>query len=152
MIRRPPRSTLSSSSAASDVYKRQSLNRLSRSSSGEVAGAADGEVVGCPSGALSDEGVGPGPSEAAHPASRPATTSTTSSSRGVAARRRCPAGQDAPPTPQPLGSRASVRSVPYTDRAMVRTTGLIEDPQERGCARSPGVHQSLGVSCLLYTS
>ena len=27
MIRRPPRSTLSSSSAASDVYKRQSLNQ-----------------------------------------------------------------------------------------------------------------------------
>src|SRR5664279_1565389 len=29
MIRRPPRSTLSSSSAASDVYKRQVLNNLS---------------------------------------------------------------------------------------------------------------------------
>src|SRR5674536_138495 len=28
MIRRPPRSTLSSSSAASDVYKRQDLSRL----------------------------------------------------------------------------------------------------------------------------
>eukprot|EP00658_Telonema_sp_P-2_P073849 TRINITY_DN62988_c0_g1_i1.p1 TRINITY_DN62988_c0_g1~~TRINITY_DN62988_c0_g1_i1.p1 ORF type:complete len:102 (+),score=22.67 TRINITY_DN62988_c0_g1_i1:121-426(+) len=28
MIRRPPRSTLSSSSAASDVYKRQSYNHL----------------------------------------------------------------------------------------------------------------------------
>src|SRR5665648_1254385 len=28
MIRRPPRSTLSSSSAASDVYKRQTLSRL----------------------------------------------------------------------------------------------------------------------------
>ena len=31
MIRRPPRSTLSSSSAASDVYKRQSLHEFSRS-------------------------------------------------------------------------------------------------------------------------
>src|SRR5664280_3807882 len=30
MIRRPPRSTLSSSSAASDVYKRQILGRLVR--------------------------------------------------------------------------------------------------------------------------
>src|SRR5665648_177885 len=30
MIRRPPRSTLSSSSAASDVYKRQILNILSK--------------------------------------------------------------------------------------------------------------------------
>ena len=28
MIRRPPRSTLSSSSAASDVYKRQELDRI----------------------------------------------------------------------------------------------------------------------------
>src|SRR5664280_3442482 len=30
MIRRPPRSTLSSSSAASDVYKRQILDRVSQ--------------------------------------------------------------------------------------------------------------------------
>eukprot|EP00656_Telonema_subtile_P053367 TRINITY_DN771_c0_g1_i3.p1 TRINITY_DN771_c0_g1~~TRINITY_DN771_c0_g1_i3.p1 ORF type:complete len:102 (+),score=4.58 TRINITY_DN771_c0_g1_i3:102-407(+) len=30
MIRRPPRSTLSSSSAASDVYKRQGMERSSR--------------------------------------------------------------------------------------------------------------------------
>ena len=30
MIRRPPRSTLSSSSAASDVYKRQSLSSIFR--------------------------------------------------------------------------------------------------------------------------
>src|SRR5665648_122003 len=35
MIRRPPRSTLSSSSAASDVYKRQHLNRLSRTNLAE---------------------------------------------------------------------------------------------------------------------
>eukprot|EP00658_Telonema_sp_P-2_P060406 TRINITY_DN49330_c0_g1_i1.p1 TRINITY_DN49330_c0_g1~~TRINITY_DN49330_c0_g1_i1.p1 ORF type:complete len:182 (-),score=20.37 TRINITY_DN49330_c0_g1_i1:332-877(-) len=34
MIRRPPRSTLSSSSAASDVYKRQVVSRSERESSG----------------------------------------------------------------------------------------------------------------------
>src|SRR5664279_4404771 len=42
MIRRPPRSTLSSSSAASDVYKRQEQARtLAKKRAGEVADARD---------------------------------------------------------------------------------------------------------------
>src|SRR5664280_3849335 len=36
MIRRPPRSTLSSSSAASDVYKRQAQWRIERSGEGII--------------------------------------------------------------------------------------------------------------------
>eukprot|EP00658_Telonema_sp_P-2_P026164 TRINITY_DN20557_c0_g1_i2.p2 TRINITY_DN20557_c0_g1~~TRINITY_DN20557_c0_g1_i2.p2 ORF type:complete len:100 (+),score=38.82 TRINITY_DN20557_c0_g1_i2:89-388(+) len=43
MIRRPPRSTLSSSSAASDVYKRQDLETLLKFSSDKMAGA-DGKL------------------------------------------------------------------------------------------------------------
>src|SRR5664280_1348584 len=39
MIRRPPRSTLSSSSAASDVYKRQARTRLPHGSAGHLCGA-----------------------------------------------------------------------------------------------------------------
>ena len=36
MIRRPPRSTLDRSSAASDVYKRQALSRLPAPSTGDI--------------------------------------------------------------------------------------------------------------------
>src|SRR5665648_911152 len=47
MIRRPPRSTLSSSSAASDVYKRQSYHRAIdlAISSGSKVRASDGGTV-----------------------------------------------------------------------------------------------------------
>ena len=41
MIRRPPRSTLDRSSAASDVYKRQLLFRFGPVEQGQVRGAGD---------------------------------------------------------------------------------------------------------------
>src|SRR5665648_494875 len=49
MIRRPPRSTLSSSSAASDVYKRQFVNLVARRRprSGELAWALSRFDLGC---------------------------------------------------------------------------------------------------------
>ena len=47
MIRRPPRSTLDRSSAASDVYKRQTENSgaVTRNAASEVAGAIGAEFV-----------------------------------------------------------------------------------------------------------
>src|SRR5674536_206806 len=46
MIRRPPRSTLSSSSAASDVYKRQGLELLAAGGAGCAGGVQRQRCVG----------------------------------------------------------------------------------------------------------
>src|SRR5664280_3752554 len=46
MIRRPPRSTLSSSSAASDVYKRQAVERLLDGQHVRVGGGLLDEALG----------------------------------------------------------------------------------------------------------
>src|SRR5680860_1348751 len=66
MIRRPPRSTQSRSSAASDVYKRQGSGRASGSHPVRITGG------GIPARGCGGDGRGGGPGACRHDSARPA--------------------------------------------------------------------------------